>query len=528
MSTYTNSCRLSSRRQVNAVPHVDIVSIYQDRSMVAENSVTASSSPDTNDSPQSFSPIRSRPHDQVSSVLPLDSAHIMWIRHFCNVVKEPMNRADIHDPAPGEPATGRLDLSAFVRHLYDNRLSVMDGAETEDTRINSAKENQPIDLATCIQPVEAPTSAPEPSAKLLKTEDSSCADRTHPAPEEGAVKTTTPMPYPPSPKTSNSRFKERWDIDVTIPIFLPDHDKPLSPLSPSKSSATKPQRKSERTSAPLTLLRQASRVRSQSMSNIRGLMRSLSTSNRVQERSVSNDEIESKISPAAKAALQLDTQQLIKSTAQQQQTVVDNAKLSRKISHLLSRRPTKTTNLQEKGASNKLTRAEVIRRTIIYVPSDDDQSASSGQDDKPSSPSSVYPAPVVPQRSIKRKGDQKSGPGIPKPLDGLELREMSDGSIIWELVNHNPPSSTVSYQDTLHSAPPVPQRSPRRRAATTTSDCPPPIPPRYRPVRPSEHVDIYYAPEMTLPSLLQIITESQYNIPIEEQLDQAMRDFTNM
>ncbi|KAI9016572.1 hypothetical protein CLU79DRAFT_837623 [Phycomyces nitens] len=305
---------------------------------------------------------------------------------------------------------------------------------------------------------------------------------------------------------------------------------------------------------------------------------------------------------------------------------------SRLLSNLLAkattqRKITKIVNMKQdrdgKEASSE--RAKVIRRTIIYVPPDSANFMKSLREPPVPPLPKVIPGPssskpvsmvgsdvsegeygqatvVTRQPSTKRylkssAAHNTPAANQPKPaLEGVELREMSDGSVVWGIVqNHGnrksfyaPKSSTetgrgeggyeyveeeeeeteeeveervlalmglqpiaTSEPEPVHSThhgsassslpPPLPQKSSRRRAASVdrnTSQRYPASQP-YRHDAHAEHVstiarqddsttDIYYAPEMTLNNLVQIMASKRVNteeVSIEEQLDQVMESF---
>lgn len=135
-------------------------------------------------------------------------------------------------------------------------------------------------------------------------------------------------------------------------------------------------------------------------------------------------------------------------------------------------------------------RARLVRRTIIYVQPESMQHLQSLGDESPESdegePKLQQATMVKRQTSTKRQASIKRR--TERQLEGLELREMSDGSVTWDIVQkegtHTPSASP----------PPVPKRSPRRQQAT------------------ADATDVYYAPDTTLPSLLQMISDAEMDI----------------
>lgn len=279
------------------------------------------------------------------------------------------------------------------------------------------------------------------------------------------------------------------------------------------------------------------------------------------------------------------------------------------ISHLLARatkpRRTKTVNMQdeqeETGAASRKqrTKSRVVRRTIIYVPPDSInfmKTISQQQQGK------FEAAPPLPAESLQRIRDLQSkekekNAASKKPdevqvssssstpsadhyydddslydyyrssipdLEGLEVREMEDGTIEWGIVKKEGNRKSFYIQDKktsafqyveeediepLPSPPPIPRRSPRRQidsqiqqqkkqqqqqqqnSSSLSMD-----PRRARHIstitsrKDLSTTDVYYAPQQTLPSLLQMIADAAENdqreskkISVEEQLDEMMR-----
>ncbi|KAI7882661.1 hypothetical protein K492DRAFT_176155 [Lichtheimia hyalospora FSU 10163] len=373
------------------------------------------------------------------------------------------------------------------------------------------------------------------------------------------------------------------------------------------------------------------------------------------------------LSPAARAVMQHNDKQQRKKDSkknndeeqqQQQQQQQDDApnKKSRLLTHLLAKagkaRRTKTVNMASSTTATKRrdkTKSKIVRRTIIYVPPDSlnfmkslekgdidtskkttttTTSTANTQDES----SAVPPLPNDMMKRIQQYNEQSGTPSddhhdeldsvlnyyddeslydyyrnressVPQ-LEGLELREMDDGTVEWGIVkkqgnrksffahgmnitsnesseqNGTTTPATpddaheleedeedeekieehvlrlmglpvpTSYQEDHHSnntntsPPPVPRRSPRRRMESSQSQ----HDNDEQDHRRAKHIstihsrkdasttDVYFAPQQTLPSLLQMIAntsggddnendQEKKHASVEEQLDEVMRSF---
>lgn len=355
---------------------------------------------------------------------------------------------------------------------------------------------------------------------------------------------------------------------------------------------------------------------------------------------------------------------------QQQQPQEESTKKSRLLTHLLAKagkaRRTKTVNMASSSSTSTAnkrrdkTKSKIVRRTIIYVPPDSlnfmknlekgdiDTSktpattAASGQDDL----SAMPPLPSDMMKRIQQYNEEDGGnpseeqqqhhdeldsvlnyyddeslydyyrnreSSVPQ-LEGLELREMDDGTVEWGIVKKQgnrksffaahgmnvsyspeqngtttPTKSDVAHEmmeeeddeedeekieehvlrlmglpvptpspkdaqlNNMHSStsttspPPVPRRSPRRRMESSSSSKQQHEDDE-QDHRRAKHIstihsrkdasttDVYFAPQQTLPSLLQMIAntsggddgeheQEKKHASVEEQLDEVMRSF---
>lgn len=349
---------------------------------------------------------------------------------------------------------------------------------------------------------------------------------------------------------------------------------------------------------------------------------------------------------------------------QQQQPQEDSPKKSRLLTHLLAKagkaRRTKTVNMASSSSTSTAnkrrdkTKSKIVRRTIIYVPPDSlnfMKNLEKGDIDTSKTPTSAGGAqnelsamPPLPNDMMKRiqqynNGEEESGnpsedqqqhhdeldsvlnyyddeslydyyrnreSSVPQ-LEGLELREMDDGTVEWGIVKKQgnrksffaahgmsvsssaeqhgtttPTTSDVAHEmmeeeddeedeekieehvlrlmglpvpatssspkdaqlnNTQSSPPPVPRRSPRRRMESQQQH-----EDDEQDHRRAKHIstihsrkdasttDVYFAPQQTLPSLLQMIAntsggddgdheQEKKHASVEEQLDEVMRSF---
>ncbi|KAF7727946.1 hypothetical protein EC973_006834 [Apophysomyces ossiformis] len=405
-------------------------------------------------------------------------------------------------------------------------------------------------------------------------------------------------------------------------------------------------------------LRQASRSRSGSF---RGLVRNLSQAHRQEKRQPSSSSPQAPtMSRAAMAVIQHNAAQRSSSERSHDSVeAVGNEKVELEetgsktggvslISHLLTKatkRKTKTVNMDQEDSrpvSSKPSRAQVVRRTIIYVQPDSINFMKTLQGFENEQAPPVPPVPslgaksslrptsnetmlssekgaeysqavkVTRQTSVKKRivekeaSDRTAGGRSDNTkkwhlesvhddvdsvygyyenrgstatcLQGLELREMSDGTVVWGVVQkqgnrksfyaHKDQSfqqqeeeDTDSDNIEAHvlalmglepgsldqppsSPPPIPRRSPRRPVGITEPSSPSTLGQRAKHISTivSSNTDIYYAPEVTLPSLLQMMAAStegnevtamekkarqqQQHASIEQQLDEMMASFS--
>ncbi|KAI8146340.1 hypothetical protein BJV82DRAFT_711136 [Fennellomyces sp. T-0311] len=480
---------------------------------------------------------------------------------------------DLHKPI-GPP----LDLNALAQQLYENRLSVLHprqsklvltdqdeiefeklmqrqtmtqrGYACEKVELNDhdtalARIKEALRLSDASLSTQQSVPREEGSDKILveEEEEPSIQESAQESDQQSDLKSTSTK----SNASRSSRFKE---IDLDLSDIATDIiGKHVEP-QPSRSMS-------------LNLFGSLrNRARSHSTPSIKGLMRNLSTGSVISQRP-QKKRSHSTLSPAAMAVL--------KHTTETQPEPDTKSKGKRMLSQLLnsarlSRKPTKKVNMNEATS-----RAQIVRRTIIYVPPDSENFMKHIEHP----PSPALPRPVTPdsdegvpkqqkativtrQASVKRQFSKRRNNNN---LEGVELREMSDGSVVWGVVKKqgNRKSFYAAESKVEHSSqessdeededeeqieervlalmglrpdllkdypsteklppPPIPKRSPHRQQATYVSS--------YSNRRGSSTTDIYYAPDATLPSLLQMISDSQEspreNPTVEEQLDEVMR-----
>lgn len=429
-----------------------------------------------------------------------------------------------------------------------------------------------------------------------------------------------------------SRFQGHMDVDISAAeIALANNSGPSrrpsrgKPQSMQKSPTAGPGVANNKPLGLFGSLKQATRARSQSTASIRGLVRNLSTRN----------SFKNSMSPAAAAALRHEADVTQKHDAipanerpdpnrgdSNPETAETNNKGVRLLSQLLSRatKPKRVTKTVNMGApqQQQQERAQVVRRTIIYVqpdslnflasiPSHGDSSDSccnsqrssttsgksdfSMKDDGPKTPDDglpqfevatmLAPPPHHHHHSLKRPSKARDTDNTSlHRLEGVELREMSDGSVMWGIVKkeghrksfyapkqsetkgaieewieeeeeeteeeieervlalmglnpqciqeYSPPTSPVTAE---HQPPPLPKRSPYRPSSEKSSYYAKHIPQSHTAT--ASNTDVYYAPQVTLPGLLEMISEQQHDFALpppllekppslEERLDQAI------
>lgn len=379
-------------------------------------------------------------------------------------------------------------------------------------------------------------------------------------------------------------------------------------------------------------LRQVSRNKTHSGTSIKGLVRNFSSAHR--------SDRDSGMSRAAMAVLQHNASK--QEPATMEPVIEQRPSSSRSrvksdinlISNLLSRAAsssskrlnhTKIVNMEEENAKK---RAQVVRRTIIYVQPDslhdilknggsgsvaaaapplpkqqkqtrntilsdsslspDDETVRSKEyvtatkivrqtsvrkrivEDPEPSNASISTAGTLSRHGSRRRYQLKSVEENEKKhssdssvsdnsdyLEGVELREMSDGSVVWGLVKKEgnrksfyAPNQFNGYEqveeeeETEEDGTRARKRSPT--SSSLLSSSPPPIPKRSP--RRQETTDIYYSNQMTLPSLLKMMqdqhpdedSEEDYHdddddyrfkqramTSVDDQLDEMMRILTS-
>lgn len=365
-----------------------------------------------------------------------------------------------------------------------------------------------------------------------------------------------------------SRFKELLDVDLgVVDILEQEENQEQQPQQQQRVKATK-------SLGLFGSLRQVTnRTRSQSASGgIRGLVRSLSTTVHRSSTSPSLSQLSQKMTPAAVAAIHHHTGQ---DGDDDDDDFKESGKGMRMLSQLVgrvrrsSRRGTKRINMDTPSSPTTIKsneRSRIVRRTIIYVPPDTENfmktieqpafghTISSTTTHHKSSLSSSSPSSSI-DTSIPSQDNQ---------LNGIELREMSDGSVSWGIVKkegnrksfYDPSNRESKYaveeQDddgddiNSHLLELLRQQHPANNTNLVSSTPPPPIPKRspqrqQQQQQAAQHIstishrndssttDVYYAPNETLPSLLQMISEQErlkHSPSVEEQLDEVIRAFS--
>lgn len=357
-----------------------------------------------------------------------------------------------------------------------------------------------------------------------------------------------------------SRFKELLDVDLgVVDILEQEQSQQQQPQQQQRVKATK-------SLGLFGSLRQVTnRTRSQSASGgIRGLVRSLSTTVQRSSTSPSLSQLSQKMTPAAAAAIHHRTGQDGEEEEEEDEDFKESGKGMRMLSQLVgrvrrsSRRGTKRINMDTPPSpttTNKSNeRSRIVRRTIIYVPPDTENFMKTIE--QPAFGHTLSSSPSSIETSIP-------SPPQDNQLKGIELREMSDGSVSWGIVKkegnrksfYDPSNRESKYaveeQDddgdnvNAHLLELLRQQQPANNTKLVSSTPPPPIPKRspqrQQQQQSAQHIstishrndssttDVYYAPNETLPSLLQMISEQErlkHSPSVEEQLDEVIRAFS--
>ena len=291
-------------------------------------------------------------------------------------------------------------------------------------------------------------------------------------------------------------------------------------------------------------LRQVSRSKTTSSgghsSAFKGLVRNMSTSHKPTHGGMSR---------AAMAVIQHEQQQ--EKEPKRATSRLISQLISKAARHRNSNTSTKIVNKKE----NNTNRAQVVRRTIIYVQPDSlhdllknggegTKIASSRVSDGSLSPDDetvrskeyVTATKVVRQTSVRKRvvnnpeDDKKrwqlksmdehdlAVPAKEEYMEGLELREMSDGSVIWGIVKQQGNRKSFFAPDNMYVEedelpPPIPKRSPKRQVLADND------------------TDIYYSNEITLPNLLKMMEQQETHpgdeLSVDDQLDEMMRILTS-
>lgn len=358
-----------------------------------------------------------------------------------------------------------------------------------------------------------------------------------------------------------SRFKELLDVDLgVVDILEQEQSRQQQPQQQQRVKATK-------SLGLFGSLRQVTnRTRSQSASGgIRGLVRSLSTTVQRSSTSPSLSQLSQKMTPAAAAAIHHHTGQ-DGEEEDEDEDFKESGKGMRMLSQLVgrvrrsSRRGTKRINMDSTPPSPTTTnksneRSRIVRRTIIYVPPDTENFMKTIE--QPAFGHTLSSSPSSIETSIPPPPPQDN------QLNGIELREMSDGSVSWGIVkkegnrksfydpSYRKSKYAVEEQDddgdnvNAHLLELLRQQQPANNTNLVSSTPPPPIPKRspqrQQQQQAAQHIstishrndssttDVYYAPNETLPSLLQMISEQEklkHSPSVEEQLDEVIRAFS--
>lgn len=495
-------------------------------------------------------------------------------------------------------------MAAFAKELYDNRLSVLQNSNDQDTGFLLTEQDEleyeklrtlskmpsqqhyaeedKIELSSNHQFIQQEKEQQQQQQTAYNENQQQHVDlqlneeneeNQSPSQQQSDLRQHDRKGSTTSMNTSNcscasrlSRFKELLDVDLGVVDILEQEE-----------SHQQQQQQQQRVKVTKSLglfgsLRQVTnRTRSQSASGgIRGLVRSLSTTVQRSSTSPSLSQLSQKMSPAAVAAIQHHTG---KDDDDDDDFFKESGKGMRMLSQLVgrvrrsSRKGTKRINMDTPSSpsTNKTSneRSKIVRRTIIYVPPDtenfmktiEQQQQSAFSHNSLSSHSHHLSSSTI-QTSIPSAQEKQED----NQLKGIELREMSDGSVSWGIVKkdgnrksfYDPSNRESKYaveeQDdydinehllellsqqcdntSLVSStppPPVPKRSPQRQQQqqqaahhiSTVSN-----------KKDSSTTDIYYAAGTTLPSLLQMISEQEklkHSPSVEEQLDEVIRAFS--
>ncbi|KAI7886341.1 hypothetical protein K492DRAFT_233612 [Lichtheimia hyalospora FSU 10163] len=497
-----------------------------------------------------------------------------------------------------------FDLAAFAKELYDNRLSVLQNNNdhntgfllTEQDELEYEKlrklskmpqqqhyaEEDKIELSSTHQFIVQQENEEEQQQTIYNEDqhhqyvDLQLNEEQEEQPQQSDLRQHDRKESTASMNTSNcscasrlSRFKELLDVDLgVVDILEQEESQQQQRVQATKSLGL------------FGSLRQVtSRTRSQSASGgIRGLVRSLSTTVHRSSTSPSLSQLSQKMTPAAVAAIHHHTGQ----DDSDDDDFKESGKGMRMFSQLVgrvrrsSRRGTKRINMDTPSSptthKKDNERSKIVRRTIIYVRPDTenfmktieqpalDHHSSSTYNYHHHQPSLLSSSPT----SIETSQDKQHDTSLQdNPLKGIELREMSDGSVSWGIVkkegnrksfydpfnreskyaveetdddeedinehlldlsnqqHDNPNTNLVSNTP----PPPIPKRSPQRRQqqqqqaaqhiSTVTNK------------KDSSTTDIYYAPDVLW--LLDMISDQEklkHSPSVEEQLDEVIRAFS--
>lgn len=198
------------------------------------------------------------------------------------------------------------------------------------------------------------------------------------------------------------------------------------------------------------------------------------------------------MSRAAMAVIQHNVDQFIQPPTTNKRDTKISSFLSR-ASSTARKRNTKIVNMQRSLPK----RDEIVRKTIIYVQPDSlHQLLKHGGN-----------GVCIPPQQPKYTSDQESLSSDESYMEGVELREMKDGTVTWGVVKKqgNRKSFYARYDDHQfefveeeEEAPPIPKRSPHRD-------------------------DIYYSKDLTLPRLVKLMNDQYPTMSVDDQLDEMIQ-----
>ncbi|CAO3681361.1 unnamed protein product [Rhizopus stolonifer] len=341
--------------------------------------------------------------------------------------------------------------------------------------------------------------------------------------QETLKKSTSIASLSPPPPRSIRRSRSNASIE----------SKKNSPIKPAFETIQEEPLKSPKRSL-FGSLRQVSRSKTTSAS-FKGLVRNLSQSRPVSTPGMSR---------AAMAVLEHEQKKEPIKEEKKEPIKEEKPNATRLISQLMAKAAGHKKNTKIVNMNDSVSRAKVLRRTIIYVqpdslhdvlkPEEKKEEEEEEEEEKvPEVPKEYVTATkIVRQTSVRKRVDRQNKgwqlqsmdetelmPTEDKYLEGVELREMSDGSVVWGIVKKQgnrksffAPNQNNEYEhlEDEIAPPPIPKRSPKRQTDRETTD-------------------IYYSDKMSLPHLLKMMQDSHPGdeLSVDDQLDEMMRILTS-